>query len=254
MPWKRGPAAWRVVRNSDEVRGRLALLRPQFLSLRQAAWAMALSTQPVRDWLRLGYLRRDGPRGRISKVELARFLGWLATHAEPFDSEILRDRLLGKRRRFPMAYDRLHHARFLWPKGRRALTPGEIAGLIGCHPSLIIKAIRSGVFHKLGRRRTPGRWEITRAQWCREFPCSQISLPGLPSLPRKPSFGTRETAAWLSMWGMAGVKSWQVRRMVRAGELERVMEGPFRKKWQVTRKSLEKVRKSLLTRLREGNF
>ncbi len=62
LPWKRGPAAWHVKCRSDQILAQLAVTTRPFLTLRAAARLFGLSTQPLRDWLARGYLRRTGPR------------------------------------------------------------------------------------------------------------------------------------------------------------------------------------------------
>ena len=137
LPWKRGPTAWFITRRASRIREALEASRFRFFSLRAAARILGFSTQPLRDWLRLGYLTRTGPRQQFSREELLRFLQWLEDRAQPYDSQNYLDRL-------PPAYPfrKLSRASFAWPKGRRSLKPSELAPLVKCHPSLIIKAIR----------------------------------------------------------------------------------------------------------------
>jgi hypothetical protein len=172
LPWKRGPVAWGIACRADEILVEVARCPRRFHSLRRAAHFLGVSTQPLRDWIRLGYLQRDGPRLQISAAELRRFVRWLQNRAEPFDPEEYLDRLYRKRSRPPRPFDKLRAAQFAWPKDRAALTPKELAQLVGCHPSLIVKAIRSDhLFSGVrGRRRTPCRWEITRRSWSGAFP------------------------------------------------------------------------------------
>jgi hypothetical protein len=174
LPWKRGPAAWKVAIAADEILNNLEASHRGFYSLRRAARLLGVSTQPVRDWIQRHYLKRDGPRGKLSKAELCRFVGWLKERAEPFDSRGYLDRLHPKGR--PRAWDKLRAARFAWPRGCRALTPKELAQLAGCHPSLIVKAIsRYRDFNALrGHRRTPCRWEITKRSWAQAFPSTLV--------------------------------------------------------------------------------
>ena len=128
-------------------------------SLRRAATLLGVSTEPLRYSIKRGYLKRDGPRLQICKAELRRFVKWLRDHAEPFDTYEHRDGLKRHRRvRFP--FSKLNSARFVWPKERRTLTPKEYAQLVGCHPSLVVKAIHEGELR--AKRRTPCRWEIVK--------------------------------------------------------------------------------------------
>src|ERR1051325_9914808 len=94
LPWRRGPAAWKIAGHSDEVEIRLHAECRKFLSLRRASAILGVSTQPIRDWVRLGYLKRDGPRRQISKLQLSEFLSWLKSKAQPFPSENYSSRLL----------------------------------------------------------------------------------------------------------------------------------------------------------------
>jgi len=158
LPWKRGPAAWNIKLDADEIRIRLSAENRNFFSLRRAAWILRVSTQPVRDWIRLGYVQREGPRGQIARSELERFVGWLEERAEPFDT-------MNYLERIPLIrpFQKMRRAHFEWPKGRKALNPRELAALTGCHPSSVLKAIYSGALH--GRRRSPRRWEVSRRAW-----------------------------------------------------------------------------------------
>lgn len=167
LPWKRGPVTWEVGCRADEILGELARCPCRFLSLRRAARFLGVSTQPLRDWIRLKYLKRDGPRRQIHKDELCRFVKLLQERAEPFGSDGYLERLHRKRKRPPRPFEKLSSARFAWPKGRTALNPKELAQIVGCHPSLIVKAIRPYSFSNRvrGRRRTRCRWEITKRSW-----------------------------------------------------------------------------------------
>jgi hypothetical protein len=153
LPWKRGPAAWKIKSHADEIKARLAGEKRNFFGLRVAAQILNVSTQPVRDWIRLGYLKRTGPRGQITKGELERFIDILVKRAGPFGPENYLKRLP---RTCP--YQKLNRVPFVWPKGRKTLTPKEISNLISCHQSLVIKAIRCRRLR--ARRRTPCRWEV----------------------------------------------------------------------------------------------
>lgn len=246
LPWKRGRVAFELSCSAGDIIEQLIKGTRRFYSLRRAATLFGVSTQPLRDWLRLKHLRRDGSRGQFSREELIRFLRWIEQRAEPFASERLADRFTARTGRLPGPFTRLKRAQFLWPQGKPTLTPSELAGLIGVHPSLIIKAIR---YHgsRLARRRSRKRWEIPRQRWRNTFFFSKISEPRLPSLPRQPAFTIRETASILSSWGKPNMSNYRVRQMIKNNELEGIPHPTGKRKWQVTRKCLEKVRKSLLT-------
>ena len=87
LPWKRGPIAWEVAGRADEILEALAQSPRGFFSLRRASAILGVSTQPLRDWIELGYLRRVGPRRQISRDELCRLVKWLAKCAKPFEKE-----------------------------------------------------------------------------------------------------------------------------------------------------------------------
>jgi hypothetical protein len=180
LPWKRGPAAWKIATAAGDILQELGDTRRGFFSLRQASRLLGVSTQPVRDWLKRQDLKREGAGGKISKDELCRFVTWLQDRAEPFDSRLYLERLHRKLKAPPIEFDKLRAARFVWPEGRKALRPKELAQLVGCHPSLILKAITShGFFHRLrGRRRTPCRWEVTKRDWDYGFPFTIITKEG----------------------------------------------------------------------------
>ena len=158
LPWKRGPAAWKIRLNADDLRISLAAERRNFFSLHKTARLLNISTQPLRDWIRLGHLKREGPRKRIARSEILRLVAWFEERAQPFESKNYLDRL-------PPAwpFKKLRSAQFEWPKDRKALTPTELAAFVRCHPSLVIKAIRAGRLR--GRRRSPCRFEVTRSAW-----------------------------------------------------------------------------------------
>lgn len=158
LPWKRGPRAWEIAQRADSILETLHASRRGFYSLRRTAKLLGISTQPLRDWIRLGYLKREGPRGQIAKGELLRFLVWLQQRAEQFDSLIYQQRL-------PQTYPfrKLSYASFVWPKDRKALNPQELAALTGCHPSLVLKAIHEGRLR--ARHRSPCRWEVSKHAW-----------------------------------------------------------------------------------------
>jgi hypothetical protein len=180
LPWKRGPAAWKVASSADQILTALAETHRGFFSLRRAARLLGVSTQPLREWIKRDNLNREGPGGKISKAELCRFVRWLKDRAEPFDSSRYLERLHRKLKAPPEEFDKLRAAWFVWPEGRQALSPKELAQLVGCHPSLVLKAItRHGFFHRLsGRRRTPCRWEVTKHAWMQAFPFTIVSKEG----------------------------------------------------------------------------
>jgi len=245
LPWKRGPAAWNIKLDVEEIKMRLAAQKRNFFSLRQAAKILGVSTQPIRDWIRLKYLKREGLRGQITKSEFERFLKWLVERAKPFSLWNYADRLLRSPTRPAYLFHTLGRAEFVWPKERKTLTPRELAGLIGCHHTLIIKAIH----HKpwLAKRKSPGRWEITRHRWENTFPLSNCTQFRMPSLPRQPLFSTKEAAEHMTMWGMRQASTYTVRRMIHSDQLVAIPPAPGKRKYFVPRKNLEKMRKNLLT-------
>ena len=162
LPWQRGPAAWHVKCRSPEILTRLAATTRPSLSLRAAARLLGLSTQPLRDWITAGHISRSGSRLRLA--ELQRFVRWIAQHAQPFPRAHYLDRF---RRRPPYPFKKLATARFTWPRRRATLTPAELAPVLRCHPSLIIKAIHARALP--ARRRSPHRWQITRQAWTKAF-------------------------------------------------------------------------------------
>ena len=165
LPWKRGPIAWEVALRADKILEVLAQSPRGFFSLRKTARMLGVSTQPVVDWIRLGCLKREGPRGQVAKPELIRFLNWLCERAEPFDTAHYATRFARKLDKPRESFKELREARFPWPKGRAALSPRELAQLVNCHPSLIVKAIQS--YHLRARPQSPCRWEVTRNAWRR---------------------------------------------------------------------------------------
>ena len=170
FPWERGRVAWDVSQRAEEILNRLEFHPRNFFSLRQTATIFGVSTQPVRDWVRRRHLKRDGPRNQFRKAELCRFMKWLSKRAEPFTSEDYLDRIYRKTG-FQSPFRKLSRSRFVWPKGEDALRPRQLAKLIGCHPTLVLLAIRRGEIKV--KRPTPCRSLITRRAWMRSFPLSQ---------------------------------------------------------------------------------
>lgn len=167
LPWKRGPRAWEIARRSESILQELSTSRRGYYSLRRTARLFGVSTQPVRDWIRLGFVKRDGPRNQISGSELTRFLNTLIRRAKRYGRYNYVDRIERNRAIPSWPWRKLRTAQFIWPKEKPTLTPVELAHLIGCHPSLIIKAIYSERIK--GCRRTPCRWAITRRAWNQAF-------------------------------------------------------------------------------------
>ncbi len=170
LPWQRGPAAWQIAQRAADIEQAIrATELPRFLSVRGAARLLGVSTQPVRDWIRLGQLARSGPRNRVERVELRRFVRWLADEAGEFHED--RAARFHPRGIRPRPFQKLARAKFDWPKGRKALGQMELAQLAGCHSSLVIRAIRSGVLR--ATQRSARRWEISRHAWTQAFPTDQ---------------------------------------------------------------------------------
>jgi hypothetical protein len=163
LPWKRGPAAWEIALRADEILHELAGCSRRFLSLRRTARLLGVSTQPLRDWTRRGHIKRDGPRRQFGRVEICRFVGWLAQCAEPYDMSRRVERLHRKNDRPRYRFAKLRSLRGSWPKGQKTLTPKEFAQFAGCHPSLVVKAIHEDELR--ARRRSACRWEIPKCLW-----------------------------------------------------------------------------------------
>jgi hypothetical protein len=167
LPWKRGPRAYEIGQRAHQILENINASRRGFYSLRRTAKLFGVSTQPIRDWIRLGQLKREGPHRQISRAELVRFLNKLFDQAEPYDSNNYILRIERNRKNGYWQWRKLSTARFEWPKEYETRTPSQLARLIGCHPSLIIKAIYAGRVR--GFRRTPHRWAIKRKSWSTAF-------------------------------------------------------------------------------------
>lgn len=172
LPWKRGPAAWKVKTNSDEILKELADTHRGFFTLRRAARLFRLSTQPLRDWTKSGYLSRKGPRLQYDRAHLRQFVEMLRDRAEPFEPQNYERRFYTKIHRRVFRFAKLGHPQILWPRNRPSLGPAEIARLAHCHPSLIRQAIYEGEVK--ADRPTPFRWRIYKKDWVRAFPCSIV--------------------------------------------------------------------------------
>lgn len=177
LPWKRGPAAWAVASRASEVIEVIQRYQKGYFSLRQSARLVGLSTEPLRDAIKRNFLKRDGPRKQISKQELCRFVSWLEERAVPYDAAKYLERIHCSSNNRRYDFKKLRTAEFEWPRERKALAPAELASLIGCHPSLIVKAIRHFSFWRLGHRPTPCRWAITRRAWTNCFSFCKVTSP-----------------------------------------------------------------------------
>jgi len=162
--------AWVVAQRANAILATLDTSPKRFLSLRQTALILGSSIQPVRGWLRFGLIDASGPRKQIPIPALVALVQHFQRLAQPYSMAERAGRFHqgkpGPRRPFAI----LRRARFDWPKQNRTRTPAEIAKLVGCHPSTIIRAIHAREL--FADRRTPYRWEISRKQWERG-----ISMP-----------------------------------------------------------------------------
>jgi len=260
LPWKRGPVAWKLANNAAEILKRLGTSPRRFFSLRRAANILGISPQPLRDWIKREHIKREGQRSQISKAELSRLVTWFAAKAEPFEMESRSERFHRHVDRQPRRFETLRSARFAWPKGRSALTPKELSAQIGCHPSLITKAIRA---YGLGRRKSPlrsktlwrgelasrartrCRWEITRRAWSKAFFCTLISKPRMPSLPQEELISVVGVARHLQACGMNGIDQPAVLKLIKDGRIQAVHKTPTGRKWFVPQASLKEFRKNL---------
>jgi hypothetical protein len=91
----------------------------------------------------------------------------LIERAQPFDPWNYVDRIERNRRTPSRPWRKLAFVEFKWPTDQKELSPSQLAKLIRCHPSLIIKAIRAERVY--GYRRTRCRWAITRRAWRQAF-------------------------------------------------------------------------------------
>ncbi len=240
LPWKRGPAAWEVKCRAAEILPRVAASAQRPVSLRAAACLLGLSTQPLRDWVRCGYLTPTRPGGPFALEELRRFVLWLQRHAAPFASANYVRRFFGRHRTPPYEFQKLATTQIIWPTSRTALAPRELAQLVGCHPSLVVKAITMHAVR--GRRRTPCRWEITRRAWSDAFPLTVRSQPRLPPLPKTDLISTSESAAHLRACGMAEATPALVRTLIHDGKLQTSPRTPPARKLLVLKSSLKDFR------------
>lgn len=182
----------------------------------------------------------------------------LMQRAKPFDMTRRVERFHRHLERPPYPFFKLHSARFVWPKGRTALTPKEFSALIGCHPSLITKAIHAYRWIGFGRRKSPlrrktvsrgstartrCRLEITRRAWSNNFFSTLITKPKMPALPQRELIPVAEIARHLRACGMNGIDQSGVRKLIQAGQLKTVHKTPAGRKWFVPKASLKEFRK-----------
>ncbi len=167
QPWLKGPVAWEVRLRAPLIRERMQAEKERCLSLRQVAEALGISTQPARLWIKEGWLPATGPRGRVKVEDLLEFTAWLEKNARPYRMEDSAARFAGQDESGPSPFRKLYRSQFSWDPARAVLTPPELADRIGCHPSLIVKAIRAGFIQ--AKRRSHSRWEIARQDWAQAF-------------------------------------------------------------------------------------
>ena len=160
-PWLHGPVAWDVAQRANAILATLDASPKRFLSQRQTALILGFSIQPVRDWLRSGLLDASGPRKQIPIHAVVALVQHFQRLAQPYSMAERAGRFQQDKPRRPFA--KLRRARFDWPKQIRTRTPAEIAKLVGCYPSTIIRAIHAKELFP--DRRTPYSWEISRKQW-----------------------------------------------------------------------------------------
>jgi len=251
LPWKRGPSAWEVGQRATLIRKCLEDNRRQFFSLRRSAKLLGISTQPLREWIKKGHIKRTGPRQQIAKEEISRFLLWLEEKAEPYSMLSRVNRFCNRPDYSFRPFDKLRTARFVWPKGRKALSPSELAALIPCHPSLITKAIKARSWYGLGKRRTQGRWQITKRGWTNSFYSTLIEKSRRPTFPTDDLISTHATVGYLQRFGAGGMTRRGVCELIKRGQLEAVHRSENGRKWYVKKESLtsflKKLKKSIDT-------
>ncbi len=236
LPWKRGPVAWRIAQSADEVRLKLSSEKRHFLSLRQTSSLLGVSIQPVRVWIKRRFLKSEHRRQLIAKTEIIRFVDWLAQRAEPFDTARYVDRFYWHRRLPTYPFWKLSRCKFVWPYRQPSLTPKELSKLIGCHPSLIVKAITKGWLR--GKRKSPRRWEVTRRAWEDRFPLTVQFARKPPESSYKVLLPTAEVARRLSAKCLRVRTQRYVRKLIRTGQLEAERPTPGGRKWFVNEASL----------------
>src|SRR3569623_2128202 len=89
------------------------------LSLRETARLLCISTQPLREWHRDGWIRK-GPKGlKFPVEEIRRFVLHLQRYAKPYDMRGRYGRFhlkRGKDQPLPGAWSKLKKAEIQWPK------------------------------------------------------------------------------------------------------------------------------------------
>lgn len=166
----RGPAAWGVASDHGRILVILAAEKKPFVGLRRTAYIMAVSHHTLQAWEKRGLIvrvksRTVGLHRKFRVSDLIRMVKLMRDRDLDYPSPISR---LGKRQSYP--FEVLVRSSFAWPRSEKALTPKSIAERAGCHPSTIIRAIVAGRVR--GRRSSPRRWEIRRADWDKSFPFS----------------------------------------------------------------------------------
>jgi len=203
--------------------------------------------------IRLGQLARSGPRQQIAMTHLQSFIEKMVLKAEPFQSSNYSNRFHSN---VPGAvpFQTLSLASFEWPVGRTWLAPSEIAKLIKCHASLILKAICTPGMEGLGKRKTTYRWMITRRAWEKYFPDTIKVAPRFPTLPKGPMLSISEVALHLRLCGLPNSTPYRVRKFINSDQLDAIRLGSGQRKQFVTSKSLKKLRSTLLTSIQVPFF
>lgn len=164
-PWLHGPVAWEVGQRGDAILATLAASPKRFLSQRQTACLLGISTQPVRDWVQAGLLEASGPRKQIPANAVEALVKSFRKCARPYEMKQRLSRLR-KPDAFPsQRFGKLFRAVIKWPSKRSSLRPVELAVLVGCHSSMIRQAIHSRIL--LATRSSPHRWKIRHDDWIR---------------------------------------------------------------------------------------
>lgn len=163
--WRRGPAAYDLaIRAERYVIDDLKLERRHFLTLHATRCYLEISRKTLLRWIDEGLISRHETHKKIETSDLIQFLEVLI---EKKRLPPPRHKRLGER---PELFGILKRASFIWPKRKSSLTPRELAELIPCSPSTIIKALKSPHSRLQVKLQTRCRYKISRQNWLKAYP------------------------------------------------------------------------------------
>jgi hypothetical protein len=167
----------------------------------------------LRDWIRLGFLKRT--RGKIRKTDLLYAIDRLGNESSPFEAEHYLERIHWKTGHPPDPFAKLQRSYFVWPSDRPILTPKELAAKIGCDPSLVRKAFSQ----KVPKRQLRRRFQLSKRLWEKKFPLTLFHYSGFPELPPGRLLSIRTVVNYLHDCCIEPVNSSYVKQLIQQQQI-----------------------------------